>query len=66
MAYDARRSTGSRRSREARERKQLANRRIRDLQRDIHPYRWCPEREVSILVGPERRCPACGVPITAG
>jgi hypothetical protein len=61
MAYDTRRSMGTRRSRnQTREREQLANRRIRGLQRDIHPFRWCPEREVSILVGPDHTCPACG------
>jgi len=66
MAYDTRRSAGSRRSRnQAREREQVANRRIRGLQRDTHPYRWCPEHEVSILVGPKNICPACGAPTAA-
>ena len=38
----------------------LANGRLRGLRIDNHPYRWCPAEEVSILVGPDRLCPACG------
>ena len=57
MAYGTRGST--RRSRNAaRERRTV--RRIRGLRDDFHTDRWCPTREVSILVGPTFVCPACG------
>ncbi len=61
MAYDTRGSFGTRRSRlEARDRQHVANQRIRGLRGDNHPFRWCPDQEVSILVGPDYLCPACG------
>jgi len=64
MAYETRRP--SRRSRQtAIEHEQLMNRRIRGLQTDLHPFRWCPTEEVSILVGPDYLCPACGELATA-
>ena len=59
MAYDTRGSSRVRRSRQQ-ERLEAANRRIRGLREEGHPYRWCPEQEVSVLVGPDYRCPACG------
>ncbi|NNF88629.1 MAG: hypothetical protein HKM97_08885 [Acidimicrobiia bacterium] len=59
MAYDTRGTT--RRSRNAaRDRQERARRRIRGLSNDIHTDRWCPTREVSVLVGPTFTCPACG------
>ena len=66
MAYETRRSSRARRARQAAlESEQLANRRIRGLRADFHPYRWCPAQEVSILVGPDYLCPACGELTTA-
>jgi hypothetical protein len=59
MAYETRGSSRTRRSRQQ-ERVEAAYRRIRTLSAGAHPYRWCPEKEVSILVGPDYLCPACG------
>ena len=59
MAYDTRGSSRLRRSRQQ-ERIEAANRRVRGLRGGSHPYRWCPEEEVSVLVGPDYLCPACG------
>lgn len=59
MAYDTRGSNRLRRSRQQ-ERVEAANRRIRTLSEGMHPYRWCPDEQVSILVGPDYLCPACG------
>lgn len=59
MAYDTRGSNRTRRSRQQ-ERVEAANRRIRGLRGGTHPYRWCPDNEVSILVGPDYLCPSCG------
>ena len=59
MAYDTRGSNRTRRSRQQ-ERVEAANRRIRGLRGTTHPYRWCPDNEVSILVGPDYLCPSCG------
>ncbi len=39
---------------------ELTSRRIRNLRREEHTPRWCPADEVSILVGPDHVCPACG------
>lgn len=70
MAYDTRGSSGTRRSRNyTSERDQIVNRRVRGLRgvhEDVHPYRWCPEHEVTILVGPKNLCPACGELTTPG
>lgn len=38
----------------------LASQRIRNLRREEHTPRWCPADQVSILVGPDQVCPACG------
>lgn len=59
MAYDTRGSNRTRRSRQQ-ERVEAANQRIRGLRGETHPFRWCPDNQVSVLVGPEYRCPACG------
>jgi hypothetical protein len=59
MAYDTRGPSRTRRSRQH-ERVEAANQRIRQLNGRDHPFRWCPDREVSILVGPDYLCPACG------
>ena len=57
MAYEF----GTKRGRQRdRERQQLANMRVRGLRGDNHPYRWCPTERVTILVGPDYLCPACG------
>lgn len=59
MAYDTRGANRTRRSRQQ-ERLEAASRRIRGLRGDTHPYRWCPDNEVSVLVGPDYLCPSCG------
>lgn len=59
MAYEGTRETrGSRQQARGRERR--VNGRVRGLRGENHPYRWCPAEEVSILVGPNYLCPACG------
>lgn len=59
MAYEGTRETRGTRQ-QARDREQRVNGRMRGLRGENHPYRWCPGEEVSILVGPDYLCPACG------
>jgi len=64
MAYERTRETrGS--GQPDREHQRKVNGRIRGLRGENHPYRWCPAEEVSILVGPDYLCPACGKVTTA-
>lgn len=59
MAQQTRGSFGTRGSRhQTRQRREAA--RVRGPGEERHPYRWCPQREVTILVGPDFLCPACG------
>lgn len=59
MTYEGTRETGGSRQ-QTRVSEQRANGRVRGLRGENHPYRWCPAEEVSILVGPDYLCPACG------